>query len=155
MASQPTFLALFCFGVALLGVAMIFFLGEASRRKCVLRVWLGGMGFTTAFGALTLKVFRVYRIFGNATLARVRVREQDVLKGLGVLIFFDVVLLLLYTIIEPPEIYDESYHVNKDLVLVSEPQCRYATGTIVYVYVISKVSGLRWTIVSRFGYNIF
>lgn len=140
MASQPTFLALFCLGVAMLGVTLVFFLGEAMDRKCTLRVWLGGLGFTVAFGALTLKVFRVYRIFGNATLTRVRVRESDVLKGLAVLVLVDVILLMLYTFLEPPTIYDEHTYTNKGLVRISEPQCKYATGTVITVYVVTKVS---------------
>jgi len=101
-ASQPEFLAIFIVSAMLVSLSNNLALGEATNGKCFARSWMFHLAFTSMFGSLFLKVYRVWRIFGNKNLKKVKVTLMDVLKGLAALILVDLFILMLYSIIDAP-----------------------------------------------------
>jgi len=108
-ASQPVFLCLICFGVMLMGSAMIP-LGFDDQRfttrqcsiACMAVPWLVSIGFATTFSALFSKTWRINKVHAGARrFQRIRVTAQDVSVPLGVLLTLNLLVLLLWTFIAP------------------------------------------------------
>jgi hypothetical protein len=54
--------------------------------------------FDIMFGSLFLKTFRVYKIFGNKSLSKVKISSTDVLKTYGAIMMVDVALLVMWAV---------------------------------------------------------
>jgi gamma-aminobutyric acid type B receptor len=74
-------------------ISNVFFVGENTSGMCVLRPWIFNIFFDIMFGSLFLKTFRVYKIFGNKSLSKVKVSSFDVFKTYFVVLLVDVALL--------------------------------------------------------------
>jgi len=108
-ASQPIFLYFILAGVIILASA-IFPLGiddglvgpNGCNAACLSVPWLVSIGFTFVFSALFSKMWRINRVFSAATsMRRVVITERDVLKPFATLMVLNVVILLMWSIIDP------------------------------------------------------
>ena len=102
-SSQPLFCGIFASGCALICIQTFVYLGEASDVSCLARYFLYNLLFTLAFGSLFAKTWRVWKVFANKQLKKVRVKNRDTLKVLGFLLFVEVGLLLLGHFMAPYE----------------------------------------------------
>lgn len=110
-ASQPYFLVMLCAGTLVLASA-IFPLGiddsiasvEGCSKACMALPWLIAFGWTIAFSALFAKIWRVNRIFKNAMkFRRIKVSETDVLYPFAILFTLNLIILLVWTLVDPLE----------------------------------------------------
>jgi len=101
-ASQPVFLGIFVGAAVAVTASNVLGLGPPTAATCLGRAWLFHLAFTAMFGALFLKAYRVWRIFGNKNLRRVKVTVAAILRFLGGLLLVDVALLGTWTVLAPP-----------------------------------------------------
>ncbi|XP_068685324.1 gamma-aminobutyric acid type B receptor subunit 2-like isoform X2 [Montipora foliosa] len=64
---------------------------------CQARIWLASVGFTTSFGAMFAKIWRVYVIFTNAKLRKKVIEDGRLFLFVGVLLLVDIFTLSLWT----------------------------------------------------------
>lgn len=112
-ASQPVFLAMVAIGMILLSSSIVplsFDDGGHPEAQSQLRAewvcmsipWLGCVGFSIAFSALFAKTLRINRIFhSQESFARVKVTERDVFLPLIALLMANVVVLAIWTALDP------------------------------------------------------
>lgn len=79
----------------------------ADQRGCDIACasvpWLLSIGFSVIFAALFSKLWRINRVLGAANqFKKVVVTERDVLVPFALLMTFNVILLLSWTLIDPP-----------------------------------------------------
>ena len=109
MASQPFFLYMIIVGCVILasaviplsiddGVASV----ETCTSSCRVLPWLLAIGFTIIFSALYSKIRRLNIVLRSAqSFQRVEVKEQDVLVPFGILFGINLILLILWTVLDP------------------------------------------------------
>ena len=111
-AAQPIFLILVAFGVAILGATIIPLSmddnGDESIENsratwiCMMVPWLASCGFTITFSALVSKTIRINRIIQETRQChRVQVKTIDVLGPFSVVLTLNVVVLTLWSAIDP------------------------------------------------------
>jgi hypothetical protein len=109
-ASQPMFLYMICAGCFLMGSSIIFMSIDDEIAPidtctifCVVPPWLFCVGWILAFSALFAKTLRVNRIFHNpVAFSRIKVTVWDVIKPVVALLSVATIILLLWTVLEPP-----------------------------------------------------
>ncbi|CAH3039067.1 unnamed protein product [Porites lobata] len=69
---------------------------------CRARFCLLSLGFTVGFGAMFSKTWRVHQIFTNIKKVRKVVRDFDLFRLLGALVFVDALLLVIWMTLHPP-----------------------------------------------------
>ena len=76
-----------------------------SVSICTSRQWLLSLGFTLMFGSMFSKTYRVYKLFirsGNGSaMKRVKITNGDLFKIIGILVLVDVLVLLVWTLVDP------------------------------------------------------
>lgn len=106
-ASQPAFLVILCVGTILVAFDMVFVPFQdppMSHVPCMASAWFLAIGFTTVFSALFAKTWRILRVYGNARrFRRVAVRARDVVWPIALLLALNVVVLSLWTTLDPLE----------------------------------------------------
>lgn len=70
--------------------------GQYSAN-CQARIWLASLGFTTAFGAMFAKIWRVYVIFTNAKLRKKVIKDGRLFLFVGAILLVDIFTLSLWT----------------------------------------------------------
>ncbi|KAL9965837.1 hypothetical protein ACROYT_G029691 [Oculina patagonica] len=70
--------------------------GQYSAN-CQARIWLTSLGFTTAFGAMFAKIWRVYVIFTNAKLRKKVIEDGRLFLFVGALLLVDIFTLSVWT----------------------------------------------------------
>ena len=108
MAAQPPFLLMLCLGTLIMASSIIP-MGlqepmnvDALSRACMSLPWLLSIGFVTAFSALLSKTLRLNKLFQSSrALRRIQVEAKDVLLPFAILMSFNVLVLLLWTILAP------------------------------------------------------
>jgi hypothetical protein len=109
-AAQPLFLGLICFGSLILASSIIPASIDdtiASPRgadvACVSKVWLCPVGFCLIFSALFSKLWRINKLLNAAiTFQRIQVTARDVMIPLIVLMGSNLLILTLWTVLDPP-----------------------------------------------------
>jgi len=107
--SQPFFLGMICVGTLVMASSIIPWSIDDSiagqptlNRACMATPWLFVIGFTTAFSALFSKIRRIYLVMKSAhRFKRLVVKPLDVLPPFGILLTLNVILLLVWTILDP------------------------------------------------------
>ncbi|XP_022088949.1 gamma-aminobutyric acid type B receptor subunit 2-like [Acanthaster planci] len=63
---------------------------------CKSKTWLLAIGFSTAFGAMFSKTWRVHKIFNNKTAMKLVVKDSKLFIFIAALIILDVIILILW-----------------------------------------------------------
>merc|ERR1712167_190912 len=63
--------------------------------------WAFHLSFSVSFGALIAKVNRVYRLMSNRAIRRFLIPTKEMLIWVGKIVMVDVVLLALWSVIDP------------------------------------------------------
>jgi len=119
-AAQPPFLIMIAFGTLMMSTSIFFISiddGVASIKvasaACMVRLWTVSIGFCIVFAALYSKARRINRVMDNArSFKRVRVTPKDVMKPFALMLSCNVIILLVWTIVNPmvyKRKYDEEY----------------------------------------------
>jgi len=107
-AMQPVFLTVLCFGVVVLGSTAVslsiddgLMSDEDCSRACMSIPWLVSNGFTITTAALFSKLWRINKLFGQGQFRRIQVREKDVLAPFAVLFVLNLIMLFVWTFVDP------------------------------------------------------
>mmetsp|Transcript_2489 Transcript_2489/g.5714 ORF Transcript_2489/g.5714 Transcript_2489/m.5714 type:complete len:923 (+) Transcript_2489:466-3234(+) len=108
--AQPTILMLFLVGVVLSSCSL-FFIGvedletdlgqEFQNFSCMALYWSWSVGTVLTFGALTAKLYRIYRIFHNRALKRIRITNMHLYGAIVGIVALDVVILTIWSSVSP------------------------------------------------------
>jgi hypothetical protein len=113
LAAQPAFLMIFLSGSMFVLVSELLWIGKATPSSCTARVWVMDIFFTLAYGALVVKIYRVWLIFGNTKLVRMKITDTDMMKGLGMLVTLSIIPLACWSGTVNPVVtvidHDEAY----------------------------------------------
>ncbi len=102
-SSAYIFCVLVLVGVILGALSSYFWLGRPTDSFCMLRAWLGGLGFSISYGGLIVKNYRIWRIFSVSSLDT-KIADSDralILKGIFPMLSLEVVILILWQAIDP------------------------------------------------------
>lgn len=129
--SQLLFLKLLCVGAILVNSSIFpsAFQPE-SDAICIVRKWWFDLTFTFTMAIFLVKIWRVWRVFygpGDAS----HVTDRFLLLIVGALVLFDVILLVLWTAIEPTRSY---YDEEMDAYQCKSSGAAYALLIVSYVY---------------------
>ncbi|GMH62176.1 hypothetical protein TrRE_jg4582 [Triparma retinervis] len=94
--AQPSFCIVFTLSAALLSISNVLFVGENTDSNCLLRPFVFNIAFDLMFGSLFMKTLRVYKIFGNRKLSKVKISSFDIIKNYGSIIMVDIVILIVW-----------------------------------------------------------
>mmetsp|Transcript_18477 Transcript_18477/g.39971 ORF Transcript_18477/g.39971 Transcript_18477/m.39971 type:complete len:910 (+) Transcript_18477:305-3034(+) len=108
-ASQPIFLYLIASGTLLMGLAIIpatIDLGDTNQKgadaACMAFPWLLTSGFSLTFSALFTKTYRINQVMKSAAkFKRIKLTALDVMKPMTALLFLNIVVLTVWTVIDP------------------------------------------------------
>jgi len=105
---QPVFLTTICFGILVLGTAIIplsiddeIASDNACGKACMATPWLLSMGFTLAMSALFSKLWRINKLFHSQVFQRIQVREKHVIAPFAIMFTLNFIFLLTWTIEDP------------------------------------------------------
>ncbi|XP_077867209.1 gamma-aminobutyric acid type B receptor subunit 2-like [Saccoglossus kowalevskii] len=76
---------------------------------CMLRTWVLCIGFTTGFGAMFSKTWRIHKIFTNKKVKTIRIMDIHLFGVIVVLLVIDIIILTLWTALDPPTINVQFY----------------------------------------------
>jgi 7 transmembrane sweet-taste receptor of 3 GCPR len=133
LSHQPIFLYTICFGLFIWESSVIPLSlddGIVSDRgcdiACVSYEWLQAMGFTVTFSGLFSKLWRINRIFRCPQFQHINVQAKDVMTPFCILCSFNFTLLLLMTILDPPQWVRKP--INMDDENFTYGSCQYGNG---------------------------
>lgn len=119
---------------------------ELNAAACGSSVWLLCLGYSLCFGAIFAKLFRLYTIFTSHKLVVPRLSNKKLLLIVFVFLVIDVILLLIYSILNSPEPYAFSALVpsKEDLVtgnkLLTLEMCSFHVDSpVLYIIFIYKL----------------
>lgn len=108
-SSAYIFCVLVLIGVTLGALSSYFWLGTPTDSTCMLRAWLGGLGFALSYGGLIVKNYRIWRIFSVHSLDT-KIADSDralIVKGILPMLSLEVVILILWQAIDPMRVFRE------------------------------------------------
>ncbi|MGK3754091.1 MAG: hypothetical protein ACI8RD_006399 [Bacillariaceae sp.] len=120
-ASQPVFLYIVLLGTFGMGLSIIPLTTDdsvASQRGCNIAClafpWLLVLGFSASFAALFSKIWRLNKIFHAARMMKqIKVNTRDVMIPFVTFMSLNVLLLLCWTIVSPPQ-YERIYTSDEE-----------------------------------------
>ncbi len=86
----------------LVSASLLLYLGEASEFSCPLRIYTGMTSFTLFLSIIFTKIRHIYLIFTNKTMRKYN--QKQALYTVILCISINIILLCIWTIIEPPTI---------------------------------------------------
>jgi gamma-aminobutyric acid type B receptor len=130
-AAQPFFLVMVAGGVLLMASSLVPLSfddgGESESMShtrsvgiCMSVPWLAFTGFTVTFSALFSKTWRVNQMFNSKVRhARIKVTEKDVLAPFAVLLTGNIIVLIIWTVLDPltyiRQEYDGTDYWNRNI----------------------------------------
>jgi len=153
-ASSPLFCELILIG-ALLSYSSIFALVQnpISTTSCVVAPWLAHLGFSTAFGCLFAKTFRINRILNQAKLKVIILLASDLLYRVGVFQFLVAIYLVVWTAVDIPTPTAEV--VGSIQYLVCDGKQSYWPNLILFVEGFSLLYGVKECYAARNNPTLF
>lgn len=71
------------------------------KALCLVRIWMLPLSFTLTYGILFARAWRIYRVFNNPWAASRPYKDYHLMLMVLVVAFFDVVILVPWTVIDP------------------------------------------------------
>ncbi|XP_024863471.1 gamma-aminobutyric acid type B receptor subunit 2 isoform X2 [Kryptolebias marmoratus] len=81
---------------------------------CTVRTWILIVGYTTAFGAMFAKTWRVHAIFKNVKMKKKIIKDQKLLIIVGGMLLIDLCILICWQIVDPLRRTVEEYSLEPD-----------------------------------------
>ena len=95
--TSPFFSQLMLLGIILCITSQIFWDVSQETWTCILKIWCLAIGFGLIMGNLLAKTYRIFKIFNNARVTSLVIRDTDLLQFTGAVILLEIILLCLYT----------------------------------------------------------
>uniref|UniRef100_A0A8C4QFY0 Gamma-aminobutyric acid type B receptor subunit 2 n=1 Tax=Eptatretus burgeri TaxID=7764 RepID=A0A8C4QFY0_EPTBU len=70
---------------------------------CTVRTWVLTVGYTTAFGAMFAKTWRVHAIFKNVKMKKKIIKDQKLVGIVGAMLLIDLVILIFWQVLGPTQ----------------------------------------------------
>ncbi|XP_050415629.1 probable G-protein coupled receptor 156 [Patella vulgata] len=124
-----------------------FFIADDRKQVsniCQLRVAFLSCSFSLLYGPLLAKCWRVYRIFEQASLKRVVIRDNQLFIFIGILLLGDVILMSAWQMVDPLQ-YTNIAHVSQ---IVSEMKLNLSHLSVVTVTTCSCNNIVSWLMVT-------
>ena len=136
-ASQPMFLRIISYGCILLSVVpLLFLLSRDSAFACMIKFWVLHLVLTLILACFCVKTYRVYKIFENASLKKVKLSDHKLMVGVFTVCMVTAAALAVWTVIDPstPAISLEDFGTH--IVGVERQVCATENGTWFVVLVL-------------------
>ncbi|KAF8985974.1 hypothetical protein BGZ52_009706 [Haplosporangium bisporale] len=98
----PTFCLCELLGIFLVLVWCITHVGLPTKAVCAARIFIIPIGTTLLAGSLTIKNYRIYRIFDSVTVANQSFQTRKLLRYLVVAVILSAVPIIVEIIVDPP-----------------------------------------------------
>mmetsp|Transcript_16705 Transcript_16705/g.29575 ORF Transcript_16705/g.29575 Transcript_16705/m.29575 type:complete len:857 (-) Transcript_16705:70-2640(-) len=130
-AGQREFLVLMAIAGIWCNIAASSFLGQNDDEMCLTRVFSLLSSITLLLSALTVKVYRIYRIWNNSSMKRVIVTVEDMIKLLVVLLAVELIICVLWFAFEKP-------HMSREVIKSQAGQVEFEVSVQVCVYYVTN-----------------
>lgn len=94
--TSPIFSQLILLGILLCISSQIFWDTHQTEFTCFTKVWLLAIGFGLIMGNLLAKTYRIFKIFNNARVTSLVIRDIDLLKFTLAVLLMEILLLSIY-----------------------------------------------------------
>jgi basic membrane lipoprotein Med (substrate-binding protein (PBP1-ABC) superfamily) len=102
VAASPLFLSVALFGLILTMIAHYFRVGMPTPTTCMLRPWLGGIGFSICTACITARLWRVWKTHSSSSLRGARIQMATLIpKFLAGFLAVQLAILLIFTFLDP------------------------------------------------------
>ncbi|OCT74376.1 hypothetical protein XELAEV_18033350mg [Xenopus laevis] len=100
--------------IFLFGLDGSFVSANTFETLCTVRTWILTVGYTTAFGAMFAKTWRVHAIFKNVKMKKKIIKDQKLLIIVGGMLLIDLCILICWQIVDPLKRTVEEYNLEPD-----------------------------------------
>ncbi|KAG5264764.1 hypothetical protein AALO_G00257780 [Alosa alosa] len=100
--------------IFLFGLDGSFVSDKEFETLCTVRTWILIVGYTTAFGAMFAKTWRVHAIFKNVKMKKKIIKDQKLLIIVGGMLLIDLCILICWQIVDPLKRTVEEYSLEPD-----------------------------------------
>ncbi|KAI9218592.1 periplasmic binding protein-like I [Blastocladiella britannica] len=97
-----TFLCVIALGLVMVLVSNLVGLGVQTTATCVVDLWLFSIGALLVLAASLVKAYRIWRIFDNASMTRMQIKNKTLMLGMSLLLGIQLILLVVWTVVSPP-----------------------------------------------------
>ncbi|XP_078737873.1 gamma-aminobutyric acid type B receptor subunit 2 isoform X2 [Lampetra fluviatilis] len=87
---------------------------SSFQRACAARTWILTLGYTTAFGAMFAKTWRVHAIFKNVKMKKKIIKDQKLVGIVGGMLLIDLGVLTTWQAMDPLKRTIEQYPLEPD-----------------------------------------
>ncbi|KAG0273101.1 hypothetical protein BGZ95_011104 [Linnemannia exigua] len=102
-ASSPTFCLCELLGIMLVMIWCILHIGIPREALCVTQSFILPIGVTLLAGSLTIKNYRIYRIFNSMTVMNQAFQTRLLLRWVALALFLCVIPVIVQVAIDPPK----------------------------------------------------
>ncbi|RXM35656.1 hypothetical protein EOD39_3960 [Acipenser ruthenus] len=100
--------------IFLFGLDGSFVSDKVFETLCTVRTWILTVGYTTAFGAMFAKTWRVHAIFKNVKMKKKIIKDQKLMIIVGGMLLIDLCILICWQIVDPLKRTVEEYNLEAD-----------------------------------------
>ncbi|XP_028820374.1 gamma-aminobutyric acid type B receptor subunit 2 isoform X2 [Denticeps clupeoides] len=100
--------------IFLFGLDGSFVSDKVFETLCTVRTWILIVGYTTAFGAMFAKTWRVHAIFKNVKMKKKIIKDQKLLIIVCGMLLIDLCILICWQIVDPLKRTVEEYSLEAD-----------------------------------------
>ncbi|KAF9952264.1 hypothetical protein BGZ70_000666 [Mortierella alpina] len=102
-ASSPTFCLLELLGILLVIVWCLLHVGVPSSSTCIANSFILVLGVTLLTGSLTIKSYRIYRIFNSVNFAHQTFQTRILLRYMGLIVVLCMITPIIEMATDPPQ----------------------------------------------------
>ncbi|KAI9144525.1 periplasmic binding protein-like I [Paraphysoderma sedebokerense] len=96
------FLWLIAFGLVLVFVSVFAFLSTPTPTSCLLQDWLSWLGYVLVISNVSVKVYRIFRIFDNSAGNILHLPDMALISASSGITLIDIIILAVYSVVSPP-----------------------------------------------------
>ncbi|XP_060630620.2 gamma-aminobutyric acid type B receptor subunit 2 isoform X2 [Anolis sagrei] len=100
--------------IFLFGLDGSFVSDKTFETLCTVRTWILTVGYTTAFGAMFAKTWRVHAIFKNVKMKKKIIKDQKLMVIVGGMLLIDLCILICWQVVDPLQRTVEKYNMEPD-----------------------------------------
>lgn len=122
--------AVIILGVFMSYMAVLVLLPVPTPALCMLFPWFLGIGFTLVYGCLFIKTWALYKVYRSAEqLKKTSLTPASIIKGIAFYLAFEVLILVIWTIIDRPGV---EYKRMMDNTLMLQCSSKHPTFWIIF-----------------------
>ncbi|KAI9176061.1 hypothetical protein H9P43_006426 [Blastocladiella emersonii ATCC 22665] len=102
-SQSPPFMGLITMGVGIVGISVALEVTTPSASTCAARTWLLALGAAVVLSSIIVKTWRIFTIFGNRQMQRMKLGNTKLMMYVGALVLLDIVVLAVYNGVALPQ----------------------------------------------------